>query len=71
MTDPTNTPPTPYQPGMLKTCPFCGHEVHGPRQYCYELAEPYWVIECGYCGANINDDDRETVIEQWNRRVKE
>ena len=27
MTEPTNTLPTPYQPGTLKPCPFCGRNM--------------------------------------------
>lgn len=57
----------------LKPCPFCGHEITGEQPYWDDMdtCDDYWIIRCGYCGANVFSDDKLETIEAWNRRVNE
>lgn len=56
----------------LKPCPFCGHDVT-IYEDDLETDNLFWVIRCGWCNAMIYDDceDKDQIIERWNRRVKE
>ncbi|WII07012.1 Lar family restriction alleviation protein [Methanomassiliicoccales archaeon LGM-RCC1] len=55
----------------LKPCPFCGHDVT-IYEDDLETDNLFWVIRCGWCNAMIYDDceDKEQIVERWNRRVE-
>lgn len=55
----------------LKPCPFCGHKISGNQPYWDDMDtyDVYWIIRCGYCGALIFDEDKNTVIRSWNTRA--
>lgn len=52
----------------LKHCPFCGGK---PVIYKSVLNRMVWVV-CSECSAtSLSSFSEETVIEAWNRRVKD
>ena len=58
----------------LKPCPFCGGEAKYITYYPfdgYQRESPTYIIKCEECGAEVNDNKKESVIELWNRRVNE
>ncbi len=50
----------------LKPCPFCGAEAKIAEYGCYSV---YCIRQC--CEQPIAYPDRETAIEEWNRRVED
>lgn len=58
---------------ILKPCPFCGCEIKDRQPYWDDLDtdDDYYVIRCPRCLVMMYDEDYETVIENWNKRVKE
>lgn len=57
----------------LKPCPFCGCKIEGKQPYWtpMETDDDYYAIKCRKCNALIFDEDYDTVITLWNRRVNE
>lgn len=54
----------------LIKCPFCGSEPDGPiEENDGSQINSNWMIECGYCPAQIITRYRETTIAAWNRRA--
>jgi hypothetical protein len=58
----------------LLTCPLCGGEVHleeiEPHKHLNGILPDHpgsWFIECS-CGVGIIGEDRQDVIDRWNRR---
>ena len=54
----------------LKPCPFCGHKISAPYWEDFGTDDSYYVIECGYCGAMMYDNDEDEVVDLWNSRVR-
>ena len=53
----------------LKPCPFCG----GVAQIlpAYSGASKVWYVICTNChNTSLQNEIKQTVIEAWNRRVK-
>lgn len=50
---------------------YLGHRM--PKPVCFEARGDVWVMNCleneGGCGACIEADSRNEVIEKWNRRT--
>ena len=67
-----------YEP-MIRPCPFCGcpvtlfvaiHGLHGAED-CYAIAHPDGT-DCIVDGMETSSyEDKEELIRDWNRRVKE
>lgn len=62
----------------LKRCPFCGGEA-GIEQ-CEDITYnakgksriyPYTAIYCVDCGARIEEQDEEELVDMWNTRTPE
>ena len=50
----------------LKSCPFCGSEVH-----LYSCEDGMYVITCNECGCgSLVSDNKNEVINTWNRRTQ-
>ena len=66
----------------LKRCPFCGGEAEMIKmgQYNGEIIynsngepriRPFVVIGCKDCGARIEEQDEEELVDMWNTRTPE
>lgn len=66
----------------LKRCPFCGGEAEMIKmgQYNGEIIynsngepriRPFIVIGCKDCGARIEEQDEEELVDMWNTRTPE
>ena len=58
----------------LKPCPLCGCLVDGEQPYLDsggDHGNDYWIIQCFHCKLMIYNQDKDKVIESWNRRISD
>lgn len=62
----------------LKRCPFCGGEAK--TEQCEDITYnakgkariyPYTAVYCVDCGAKIEEQDEEELVDMWNTRTPE
>lgn len=62
----------------LKRCPFCGGEAK--TEQCEDITYnakgkariyPYTAVYCVDCGAKIEEQDEEELVDMWNTRTLE